>query len=159
MGWLKTITWLSVLLGPKGIKGFFTEEIDTVWKLDNVGEAAFLFSCFGISSLSRIREVLSSSFPVLWGGDETSLCNFGLERQAGEDIFGISNTTSCSHSSVIFAPSLPSAKMLSSMFSSITSTLLACTDKSSTTGSCRAVFDAVTSSLALAGIALRQPNY
>ncbi len=68
-----------------------------------MGETAFVFNCLGTSSLSKILEVFTSSCLLLLGGDRTDWSNLGLEIQAGEHNFGASLTTSCSHSSVIWA--------------------------------------------------------
>lgn len=61
-------------------------------------EVTFVFNCFGASSLSNILEVLISNCLLLSGDNITVL---GLEIQVGENVFGTSLTTSCSHSSAI----------------------------------------------------------
>lgn len=114
MGWLNNEPWSSLSVDLYGIRGFLTGPHTSAEKLhENVGEAAFLFSCFGTSSLSRILEVFSSNCLLVCDGDATGWSSFGFGMHVGECMVPSSVTISCSHSSardgpVLFSPTLVS---------------------------------------------------
>lgn len=125
ISWLEVVTWSEAWLDWKGIRGFFFDmHTSEMLLLVETGETTFDFNCVGTSSRSNILEVFSSSCLLLSGGDGTEWSNLGLDTQEGENLLGISLTTSCSHSSAILAAVLSSPAVRSNIaFSSSKTTI------------------------------------